>query len=188
MEKNICQVYEAEIQALEEEIKVLTEKYEEIQQEYTSFSDEEILKSIKLFQREILGENKGYKSPSNLIFQLENLETDLLFLMKFTGFQFTSHSKKTLERTGNRTVQKNRLSGKCHSLSFQLEFQLTKMQENVSSVITDLKIMMESEEGSDVSKFVSRAEECRSLLKFFRSISSYAEWHEHRRNTFLHFK
>ncbi|KAM6060438.1 centromere protein P isoform 2-T4 [Theristicus caerulescens] len=144
----------------------------------------------KSFQREFQGGSKGHESPSDLKAQLENLETDLSFLMKFTGIQFTSHSKKTVEQTRNRTVRKHRLSGNCHSLSFQLEFQLLEMQkkENVSAVITDLSIIMESGEDSDVSKFVSSTEEHRNLLTFFRSLSSYAEWYEHRRCTFLHFK
>ncbi|XP_009327544.1 PREDICTED: centromere protein P [Pygoscelis adeliae] len=190
MDNSICQVYEDEIQSLEEEIKLLAEKYEDSQQESTFFSDEEILMSIKSFQREFQGQSKGHESPSDLKAQLESLETDLSFLMKFTGIQFTSHSKKTVEKTTNRTVRKHRLSGNCHSLSFQLEFQLLEMQnkESVSAVITDLSIIMESGEDSDVSKFVSSTEEHGNLLTFFRSLSSYAEWYEHRRRTFLHFK
>ncbi|NWV31447.1 CENPP protein, partial [Grantiella picta] len=190
MDDSICQGYEKEIQALEEEIKLLSEKYEEIQQESTFFSDEEILKSIKSFQRDTQGETKGHESPSDLKAQLESLQTDLSFLMKFTGFQFTSHSKKTVEKTRDRTVQKHRLSGKCHSLSFQLEFQLLRMQNNekVSAVVSDLSIIMESRGDSDVSKFVSSTEEHGNLLTFFRSLSTYAEWHEHRRCTFQHFK
>ncbi|NWW77575.1 CENPP protein, partial [Climacteris rufus] len=186
MDNSICQAYEDEIQALKEEIRLLTDKYEDIQQESTFFSDEEILKSIKLFQRE----TKGYESPSDLKAQLETLERDLSFLMKLTGFHFTSHSKKTLEKTRNRTVQKHRLSGKCHSLSFQLEFQLleTQNKEKVSTVVTDLSIIMDSREDSDVSKFVSSTEEHGDLVTFFRSLSAYAEWYEHRRRTFLHFK
>ncbi|XP_010020498.1 PREDICTED: centromere protein P-like [Nestor notabilis] len=190
MDSNVCQVYEDEIHSLEEEIKLLAEKYEDSQQESTFFSDEEILMSIKSFQRELRGESEGYESPSDLKAHLETLETDLSFLMKFTGIQFTSHSKKTLEKTRNRTVRKHRLSGNCHSLSFQLEFQLLEMQSkaNVSAVITDLSIIMEPGGDSDLSKFVSSAEERGSLLTFFRSLSSYAEWYEHRRCTFLHFK
>ncbi|NWV75106.1 CENPP protein, partial [Dasyornis broadbenti] len=190
MDNSIFQAYEDEIQALEEEIKLLREKYEDIQQESTFFSEEEILKSIKSFESETQGETKGHESPSDLKAQLESLETDLSFLMKITGFQFTSHSKKTVEKTRNRTVQKHRLSGKCHSLSFQLEFQLLQMQNNekVSAVVSDLNIIMESREDSDVSKFVSSTEEHGDLLTFFRSLSTYAEWHEHRRHTFLHFK
>ncbi|KFV73786.1 Centromere protein P, partial [Dryobates pubescens] len=187
---NTCQVYEDEIQSLEEEIKLLTEQYKDIQQESTFYSEKEILMAIKSFQGEFQGESKGYGSPSDLKAQLESLEADLSFLMKFTGIQFTRHSKKTVERTRNRTVQKHRLSGTCYSLSFQLEFQLLEMQdeEKVSSVITDLCIVMESGEDLNVSEFVSRTEEHGDLLTFFRSLSSYAEWYEHRRRTFLHFK
>ncbi|NXY52460.1 CENPP protein, partial [Callaeas wilsoni] len=190
MDENIYQAYEDEIQALEEEIWLLTEKYEDMRQESTFFSDEEILKSIKSLERETQEETKGHESLSDLKAQLESLETDLSFLMKFTGFQFTSHSKQTVERTRNRMVQKHRLSGKCHSLSFQLEFQLLEMQNNekVSAVVSDLSIIMESREDSNVSKFVSSTEEHGSLLSFFRSLSTYAEWYEHRRRTFLHFK
>ncbi|XP_035193283.1 centromere protein P [Oxyura jamaicensis] len=190
MENNIYQVYEDEIQLLEEEIKLLAEKYDDVKQESTFHSDEEILTSIKLFKREFQGESKGQECPSDLKAQLESLEKEISFLTKFTGIQFTSHSKKTVEKNGNRTVQKHRLSGNCHSLPFRLEFQLleTQNKENVSAVITDLSIIMEPGEYSDLSKFVSRIEEHGNLLLFFRSLSSYAEWYEHRRCTFLHFK
>ncbi|KAM9276860.1 centromere protein P [Morus bassanus] len=190
MDNSIFQVYEDEIQSLEEEITLLSEKYEDSQQETTFFSDKEILMSKKLFQRGFRGESEGHESSSDLKVQLESLETDLSFLTKLTGIQFTSHSKKTVEKTRNRTVQKHRLSGNCYPLSFQLEFQLLEMQnkDNVSTVVTDLSITMESGEDSDLSKFVSSTEEHGNLLTFFRSFSSYAEWHEHRRCTFLHFK
>ncbi|NXG48182.1 CENPP protein, partial [Psilopogon haemacephalus] len=190
MDISKCQAYEDEIKLLEEEIKLLAEQCEDIQQESTFYSEEEILMAIKAFQSKFQRESKEHESRSDLKDQLESLEADLSFLMKFTHIQFTSHSKRTVERTRNRTVQKHRISGKCHSLSFQLEFQLLEMQdkEKVSTVITDLSIVMESGEDSNVSKFVSRTEEHGDLLKFFRSLSSYAEWYEHRRSTFLHFK
>ncbi|NXY36019.1 CENPP protein, partial [Pomatorhinus ruficollis] len=186
MDESSLQAYEDEIQALEEEIRQLTEEYEDIRQESTFFSDEEILKAIKSLE----GETKGHESLSGLKAELESLERDLSFLTAFTGFHFTSHSKKTVERSKTRTVQKHRLSGKCHSLSFQVEFQLLEMlnNEKVSAVVSDLRIIMESIEDSNVSKFVSSTEERGDLLKFFRSISDYAEWYEHRKRTFLHFK
>lgn len=189
MDNSVFQVYEDEIQLLEEEIKRLTEKYEDLQQESTFYSDEEVQKSAKIFQREFLG-HKGHEPPLDLIAELESLERDLSFLVKFTGIQITSHSKKTLERAANRTVQKHRLSGNCQSLPFCLEFQLLEVQnkENVSVAITDLSIVVESGQCSELSKFVSSAEEHGNLLMFFRNLSSYAEWREHRRCTFLHFK
>ncbi|XP_054136688.1 centromere protein P [Melozone crissalis] len=190
MDEAVFEDYEKEIQALEEEIRLLTEKYEDMRQESAFFSEEEILKAIKSLQEETEGETKGHESPSDLKAQLESLETDLAFLMEFTGFHFTSHSKKTVEKTQNKTVQKHRLSGKCHSIPFQVKFQLLEMQkdEKVSAVVSDLSIKMESREDSNVSKFVSRTQECGDLITFFRSLSTYAEWYEHRRHTFLHFK
>ncbi|XP_054371956.1 centromere protein P isoform X3 [Molothrus ater] len=178
MDEGIFQAYEKEIQALEEEIRLLTEQYEDMRQESTFFSDEEILKAMKSLQGETEGETKEHESLSDLKAQLESLERDLSFLMEFTGIHFTSHSKKTVEKTPNKTVRKHRLAGRCHSLPFQLEFQLLEMQkdEKVSAVVSDLSIIMDSREDSNVSKFVSR------------SLSTYAEWHEHRRHTFLHFK
>ncbi|NXP38180.1 CENPP protein, partial [Leiothrix lutea] len=190
MDESSSQAYEDEIQALEEEIRQLTEEYEDIRQESTFFSDEAILKAIKSLEGETQGETKGHESLSSLKAELESLERDLSFLTAFTGFHFTSHSKKTLERTKSRTVQKHRVSGKCHSLPFQVEFQLLEMPNNekVSAVVSDLSIVMESIEDSNMSKFVSSTEERGDLLTFFRSISAYAEWFEHRKRTFLHFK
>ncbi|XP_026713539.1 centromere protein P isoform X1 [Athene cunicularia] len=207
MDNSICQVYEDKIQSLEEEIKLLTEKYEDYQQESTFYSDEEILMSKKSFQREFWRPSQGYEYLPDLRDQLESLEMDLSFIMKFTGIHFTSHFKKTVEKTRNRTVWKHRLSGNCHSLSFQVEFQLLEVQldptsvfcvhpskkflknkENVSVVVSDLSVLMSCGGDSYVSKFVSSIEEHGNLLQFFRSLSSYAEWYEHRRCTFLHFK
>ncbi|NWT58774.1 CENPP protein, partial [Erythrocercus mccallii] len=190
MDKSSSQADEEEIQALEEEIRLLTEEYEDVLQESTFFPDEEMLESIKSFQGETQGEATGHESLSDLKAELESLERDLSFLTAFTGFHFTSHSKKTVERTKNGILQKHRLSGKCHSMSFQLEFQLLEMPNNeeVSAVVSDLSIVMESREDSNMSKFVSRIEECGDLQTFFTSLSTYAEWYEHRRHTFLHFK
>ncbi|OXB73747.1 UNVERIFIED_CONTAM: hypothetical protein H355_007880 [Colinus virginianus] len=72
-------------------------------------------------------------------------------------FCITGHSKKTLEKTANRTVATHSVSGKCRFLSFCLEFQLTEMQNmyNVSASITDLSIAMESGQQSELSKLVS---------------------------------
>ncbi|KAM9374660.1 centromere protein P [Phaethornis superciliosus] len=187
---SICQAYEDEIQSLKEEIKLLAEKYEDSQQESTFFSEEVILKSIESFEREFQGESKGHDPAPDLKAELESLETDLSFLMKFIGIQFTSHSKKIIEKTKNRTVQKHRISGNCHSMSFQLEFQLLEMQnkENMCSAVTDLSIVMDSGEDSNVGKFLSSIEERGDILTFFKSLSSYAEWYEHRRCAFQHFK
>uniref|UniRef100_A0A8C8SLY3 Centromere protein P n=1 Tax=Pelusios castaneus TaxID=367368 RepID=A0A8C8SLY3_9SAUR len=186
MESNIYQVYEDEIRSLEEEIEMLTQKFENNKKEPTFYSEEERKISINSFE----GESKWHESSPDLKAELDCLKTDLSFLMKFTGIWFTDYSKKTVEKTGKKIIQKHRLSGNCYSLPFQLEFQLLEIQNNesITAVVTDLSIIMESSDYSDLSKFVSSAEEQGNLLQFFRSLSSFAEWCEHRKCTFKHFK
>lgn len=54
-------------------------------------------------------------------------------------------------------------------ITFQLEFKILEVQnkEKLSSVITDLNITMEPITYSELSEFVSRAEERRNLFMFF---------------------
>ncbi|XP_015415311.1 PREDICTED: centromere protein P isoform X1 [Myotis davidii] len=75
-------------------------------------------------------------------------------------------------------------------ITFQVEFQILEFQnkENLSSIITDLNIIMESTAYSELSEFVSRAEERRDLFMFFRSLHFFVEWCEYRKRTFKHFK
>lgn len=75
-------------------------------------------------------------------------------------------------------------------ITFQVEFQILEFQnkENLSSIVTDLNIIMESTAYSELSEFVSRAEERRDLFMFFRSLHFFVEWCEYRKRTFKHFK
>ncbi|XP_016064448.1 PREDICTED: centromere protein P-like [Miniopterus natalensis] len=94
------------------------------------------------------------------------------------------------ERSIKKVLQRYKLSGNCHMITFQVEFQILEVQnkENLSSVITDLNIIMESTAYSELSEFVSRAEERRDLFMFFRSLHFFVEWCEYRKRTFKHFK
>ncbi|XP_036711640.1 centromere protein P isoform X2 [Balaenoptera musculus] len=94
------------------------------------------------------------------------------------------------EKSIKKVLQRHRLSGDCHMITFQLEFQLLEIQneESLSSVITDLSIIMEPTEYSELSEFVSRAEERRDLFMFFRSLHFFVEWCEYRKRTFKRFK
>ncbi|XP_021104148.1 centromere protein P isoform X2 [Heterocephalus glaber] len=115
-----------------------------------------------------------------------------------TGFNITDYSKKTEDLTSTemteesikKVLQRHRLSGSCHVVTFQLEFQILEIQnkENLSSVITDLSIVMEPTEYSELSEFVSRAEERRDLFMFFRGLHFFVEWCEYRKRTFKYFK
>ncbi|XP_029775308.1 centromere protein P isoform X2 [Suricata suricatta] len=99
-------------------------------------------------------------------------------------------STEKTEQSIKKVLQKHRLSGNCHMVTFQLEFQILEIQskERLSSVITDLNIIMEPTEYSELSDFVSRAEDRRDLLMFFQSLHFFVEWCEYRQRTFEHFK
>ncbi|XP_062955862.1 centromere protein P isoform X2 [Cynocephalus volans] len=115
-----------------------------------------------------------------------------------TGITIRNYSKKTenltitelTEKSIKKVLQRHRLSGNCHMVTFQLEFQILEIQnkESLSSVITDLNIIMEPTEYSELSEFVSRAEERRDLFMFFQSLHFFVEWYEYRKRTFKHFK
>ncbi|XP_054832122.1 centromere protein P [Eublepharis macularius] len=191
MNNNILQVYEDEIQSLENEIKMLTEEYECNQHGSMAYSNGKTTKAMKSIKKKFQEDPKQYYSSPNLKTQLALLESDFSFLMKFTGVWFKNYSRKQLEKSGIKTVYKYRLSGNCQSVPFQLEFQLTEENQsdkNGYAVVTDLNIIIESEESSDLSKFVSRAEESGNLLLFFKSLSCFSEWCEHRKYTLAHFK
>ncbi|XP_062977266.1 centromere protein P [Elgaria multicarinata webbii] len=187
MNNNDFQVYEEKIQSLEEEIKMLTEEYESSQHESMAYSDREIMETMKSFK----SKSKQYESSPDLKTQLDLLEFDLSFIMKLTGIWLTHYSRKPVEKSETKTIQKYRVSGNCQSVPFQLEFQLVEENQsnkNVTAVVTDLNIIIESAEYSDLSNFVSRVEESGNLLLFFKSLSYFSEWCEHRKRTLSYFK
>nr|XP_010965789.2 centromere protein P [Camelus bactrianus] len=150
------------------------------------------------FQEIRQSDSEGWESSKDLRSHLGHLESELLFLSTLTGINIRNYSQRTedimnaeMTETGTKKVlQRHRLSGNCHMITFQLEFQILEIQnkESVSSVITDLSIIMEPTDYSELSEFVSRAEERRDLFMFFRSLHFFVEWCEYRKRTFKHFK
>lgn len=50
-------------------------------------------------RKSLQGESKLHESPPDLKAELDCLESDLSFLMKFTGIWFTNYSKETVEKS-----------------------------------------------------------------------------------------
>ncbi|XP_061056599.1 centromere protein P isoform X1 [Eubalaena glacialis] len=152
----------------------------------------------KSFRELYQADSEGWELSKDLRSHLGHLESELQFLSTLTGISIRHYSKKTedltsteiTEKSIKKVLQRHRLSGDCHMITFQLEFQLLEIQneESLSSVITDLSIIMEPTEYSELSEFVSRAEERRDLFMFFRSLHFFVEWCEYRKRTFKHFK
>ncbi|XP_058422098.1 centromere protein P isoform X1 [Diceros bicornis minor] len=183
----------AEVRALEAEIAALRRACEE-----PPAPAEDAAGGQKSFQEVYQSDSGGWESLEDLRSHLGHLESELLFLSALTGINIRNYSKKTedltstemTEKSIKKVLQRHRLSGNCHTITFQLEFQILEIQnkESLSSVITDLNIIMEPTEYSELSEFVSRAEEKRDLFMFFRSLHFFVEWCEYRKRTFQHFK
>ncbi|XP_040476314.1 centromere protein P isoform X1 [Ursus maritimus] len=183
----------AEVRALEAEIAALRRACEE-----PRAAGEDAWRAPKSLREMYQSDSEGWASSKDLRSHLGHLESELLFLSTLTGISIRNYSMKTedlantekTEKSMKKVLQRHRLSGNCHMITFQLEFQILEIQdkENLSSVITDLNIIMEPTEYSELSEFVSRAEERRDLLMFFRSLHFFVEWCEYRKRTFEHFK
>ncbi|XP_069332379.1 centromere protein P [Eulemur rufifrons] len=183
----------AEVRALQAEIAALRRVCEE-----PLAPREETSRVQKSFQEIYQSDSEGWKSSKDLKSQLGHLESELSFLSTLTGINIRKYSMKTedltstemTEKSIKKVLRRHRLSGNCHMVTFQLEFQILEIQnkERLSSVTTDLNIIMEPTECSELSEFVSRAEERRDLFMFFRSLHFFVEWFEYRKRTFKHFK
>ncbi|XP_053776582.1 centromere protein P isoform X2 [Desmodus rotundus] len=184
---------QAEVGVLEAEIAALKLVWEEL-----LASAEDTAGVQKSFQEICQSDPEEWKSSKDLRSNLGHFESELLFLSTLTGINIISYSKKTknltstemTEKSIKKVLQRHKLSGNCHMITFQVEFQILEVQnqENLSSVITDLNIIMEPTAYSELSEFVSRAEERRDLFMFFRSLHFFVEWCEYRKRTFKHFK
>ncbi|XP_075429918.1 centromere protein P isoform X3 [Ascaphus truei] len=189
MQEAVADAYKDEIRSLQEEIRALTQQHKENQT--ALLSDTNIKKALQSYRGKAISDVRGAEAVANLKSQLGDCEKELEFLAKISGIEFTQYCKKTEYPSANQTLYKHRLMGQCQSLTFQLEFHTTESQINkggLCSDVTDLNIIMECGEYSQLSKFVSRTEERENLLLFFRTLSSFAEWCEYRKRTFLQFK
>ncbi|XP_069793360.1 centromere protein P isoform X3 [Narcine bancroftii] len=186
MDKSLRQTYEDEIQCLQEEICILEQKAKK-----TRLYSQEFLKTMHLQNEKLSMQNlESWKySTADLETQVEQAKSQIALLTQLTGIGFGQYNMTTVSE-GNNKKKKYRLSGYSYSLHFELEFELTEIQaeKNVMTTVTDLNIILELSDVCDLNRFISRTEERKSLLLFFRTISVFAKWYEYRRSTFRHFK
>ncbi|XP_078065893.1 centromere protein P isoform X2 [Mustelus asterias] len=186
MDQLLDQTYEDEIHSLQEEIRTL-----EQQAKSSDIYSGEFLKTMDMQREKFSAQNpQSWKcSCTDLESQLEQIESQVALLTQLTGIAFTKCTT-TVVGKGNEQAKQYRLSGYSHSLQFELEFELTEIQtkENFTATVTELNIILESNEFCDLSRFISRAEEKKNLLLFFRTLPAYAKWYECRQVTFKHFK
>ncbi|XP_072328746.1 centromere protein P isoform X3 [Scyliorhinus torazame] len=186
MDQLLHQTYEDEIRSLQEEIRAL-----EQQAESNGIYSDAFLKTIDMQREKFSMQNpQSWKcSYADLEAQLQQTESQIVLLTQLTGIGFTKCTVTAVDK-GNKKAKQYRLSGYSHSLQFELEFELTEIltKENVTATVTELNIILESNEFCDLSRFISRAEEKKNLLLFFSTLPTFAKWYEYRQVTFKHFK
>ncbi|KAJ8258428.1 hypothetical protein COCON_G00174400 [Conger conger] len=178
------QLYEAEIKLLREEIAMLQNQQEHNEREVMAHVGEHV-------QRTITSQPDFKRGENDAALNLEKLEEDLARQTKMNGIALKECEVKTLEKSTTKIVQQHRVSGDCNFLNFQVEFELTEVLGEDGSIvrrITDLNIVVDGCEFTDISTFVSGAEETKSLLLFFRVLRDFSNRWEHRSRTFAHFK
>ncbi|XP_021466474.2 centromere protein P [Oncorhynchus mykiss] len=193
MKKNLENVYEAQIKALQEEIAALQcqqDKNErEIAMNLAGGRMQDALLIMTGHQEKEMGKSQRHIT-AHLKTEIMEMEEDLIRQTKINGIVLVNCSVKTVEKGNKKMVQQHRLTGHCSFLDFQVEFELTDVQEDTTLVrtITDLNIVMDSTEFKDFGNFVSGVEDKRDLLLFFRTLRRFSDRCEDRRRTFQHFQ
>ncbi|XP_023996756.2 centromere protein P [Salvelinus sp. IW2-2015] len=189
MKKNLENVYEAQIRALQEEIAALQGQQDKNERDIAMNLGGGRMQDALLV---MTGQKEMGKRDitAHLKTEIMEMEEEVIRQTKMNGIVLVNCCVKTMEKSNKKMVQQHRLTGHCSFLDFQVEFELTDVQEDTTLVrtITDLNIVMDSTEFKDFSKFVSGVEDKRDLLLFFRTVRRFSDRCEDRRRTFQHFQ
>ncbi|XP_065100579.1 centromere protein P isoform X2 [Paramisgurnus dabryanus] len=182
--------YEDEIQMLQKEIEMLEAEREESLRSIFIEHGGRLQQEIKSVLEEKEGGGEQKHALSKLITQIKNLEKDRRRQTEINGIALNECFMKTLHKSESKQVQQVRLAGHCGQLLFQVEFAVTEIQEDkvLHRRITELNIVVDGAEFKDFSAFVSRVEDTKDLLLFFRTLRMFSERCEERQQTFQHFQ
>ncbi|XP_037534951.1 centromere protein P [Nematolebias whitei] len=127
---------------------------------------------------------------SRLKEEVEELEEDLKLQTQMNGIDLNSCITKTLQSGDSKTVLQFCLSGHCSEITFQLEFQLSevKVGPRTERTVTELNVVLDSNDLQNFSRFLSRVEENKDLLLFFRTLRTFSDRCDDRARTFQHFQ
>ncbi|XP_027858680.1 centromere protein P [Xiphophorus couchianus] len=184
-----------EVKQLEAEVKLLQAEIRALQQqrqdswENVSFQFRGQMQDALAF---VCGRTQDLEETvvSRLKEEVEELEKDLKLQTQMNGISLNSCITKTLPSRGPEVVQQVCLSGRSSELVFQVEFQLSELKDGSRTErrIRDLNLVLDSSDLQSLSSFLSRVEETRDLLLFFRTIRSFSEKCDDRTRTFQHFQ
>uniref|UniRef100_A0AAQ4RPR4 Centromere protein P n=1 Tax=Gasterosteus aculeatus aculeatus TaxID=481459 RepID=A0AAQ4RPR4_GASAC len=178
---------QAQIEHLQAEVSALRRQQKDDQKDVT-FHFRGQMQNAML---SLCGQRQGdEKVLSMLMEEVEELEEDLKLQTQMNGISLTGCTTKTLQSSGRKLVQQLCVSGHCSELLFQVEFQLSEVNEASGCVrtISELNVVIDAGEMQNFSSFLSGVEESRDLLLFFRTLRSFSDRCDDRRRTFQHFQ
>ncbi|XP_048038638.1 centromere protein P isoform X3 [Megalobrama amblycephala] len=184
------QKYEDEIQMLHQEIEMLEAEQEEVLRSIFIQHGDRLQEELKSVCEEKGGGGAHKHALSKLNTEIRELEKDLRRQTEINEIALNECFVKTLHKSERKLVQQLRLAGHCSVLLFQVEFAVTEIQEGDALLrrVTELNIVVDGVEFKDFSAFVSRVEDTKDLLLFFRTLRTFSERCEERRQTFQHFQ
>ncbi|XP_075039127.1 centromere protein P isoform X2 [Mixophyes fleayi] len=189
MQKNIIERCEDAISSLKQEIMELREQYKENKREIAFLSSANVKNSLVSIHGESSSDD-GTKMMKNMKTKLVHFEMEIQLFKTITGIEFTRYLKKTENKTVKQVLYSHKLEGQCQLFSFEMEFKTLESQSEGRTCcdVTHVSINMDCKEHSELRKLVSMTEKSMNLLGFFRSLSTFTDWYEYRKRTFIQFK
>ncbi|XP_028263089.1 centromere protein P [Parambassis ranga] len=190
-EENIEEVklLEAQIERLQTEVKALQHQKQNNHKDMTFHFEKQMQDALAYIcgQKQNGGEETVL---SRLKEEVEELEEDLEWQTEMNGITLDSCVTKTLQSSDCQAIQQICISGHTSELLFQVEFQLSELKEGQRSerTINDLNLVLDSSDLQNFSSFLSRVEDTRDLLLFFRTLRGFSERCDNRCRTFQHFQ
>ncbi|XP_054866633.1 centromere protein P [Amphiprion ocellaris] len=183
------QMLEAQIERLQAEVEALQRQQQDNQKDITFQFRGQMQDAIaSLCGRGPVGEKE--RVMSSLKEEVEEMEEDLRRQTQMNGITLNGCNAKTLRSSGSKVVQQLCLSGRCSELDFQVEFKLSEVKDGQKSqrTISDLNVVLDSNDLQTFSSFVSSVEESCDLLLFFRTLRTFSDRCDDRSRTFQHFQ
>ncbi|MGH0186008.1 UNVERIFIED_CONTAM: hypothetical protein FKN15_019878 [Acipenser sinensis] len=134
MKSSSEQLYEEEIRSLKDEIKMLEEQHADMEHSGTLYSEEHYHSTLASLRGKSKKDSTKQQAFAALKTKLDSLEAELKQQSQMSGYVLTNYSKKTLEKSHIKVLQQHRLSGRCHFLAFQIEFQLMEVQVHSKAI------------------------------------------------------
>lgn len=179
---------EAQVEVLRADIRALQQQQQDLRRDVTF----QLRGQMKDALAYLCGQTQEAEEAvvSRLMEEVEELEADLKLQTQMNGISLESCITKNLQSRGPERVQQFCLSGRGSELLFQVEFQLSELQDGSRTQrrISDLNLVLDSTDLQSLSSFLSRVEETRDLMLFFRTVRSFSERCSDRTRTFQHFQ